>query len=413
MVARRILPWFGGGASVWTACMLFFQMALLGGYLYAHVLVKRLSGRTMLLVHLGLLAASLVFLPVMPAETWKPEDASQPVVRILLLLAATVGLPYLTLATTSPVVQALYSRRFGNSPYRLFALSNIGSMLGLLSYPVLIEPVLTLQQQSYVWAGAFVVYAAAVGALLLSTRPAETVAAVAKTRERGEFRLSWILLPACASTLLLAATNYLTQNVTPTPFLWILPLTAYIASFILAFDGERWYRPSVAVKLGWLALLGLGAPFRWHHLTFDVPMMALLITAGVFVLSLVCHGETVRRRPAPEHLTRFYLAVSIGGAVGGIAVGVLAPLLLPGTTEYLVSVLICAVVTAFARPNPTRRYKLAAALVTFCVAIVGYNGVKRNSADGHPQRSQFLRLASCARGCRCAAFAPRCNGTRQ
>ena len=378
MVARRILPWFGGGASVWTACMLFFQVALLGGYLYAHVLVKRLSSRAMLMTHLALIAASLLCLPVMPSEAWKPTDASQPVLKILVLLAATVGLPYMTLATTSPVIQSLYARRFGSSAYRLFALSNVGSMLGLLSYPVLIEPAFTLQQQSWVWAGLYLVYAAAVGALMLAAPPANA-SAPQSAGLRGEFQLSWILLPACASTLLLAATNYLTQNVTPTPFLWILPLAAYIASFILAFDGERWYSPSAAAKLGWLAVLVLLAPYAWHRLTFDVLTMACLITVGVFVVALVCHGETVRRRPAPEHLTRFYLGVSIGGAVGGVAVGVIAPLLLPGTTEYLVSILICAVVTAYARPNPTRRYKMTAALATFSIAVVGYNGVKGNS----------------------------------
>jgi spermidine synthase len=379
IVARRILPWFGGGASVWTACMLFFQVALLAGYLYAHVVVKHLSSRRLLSVHVSLLACTLLFLPVLPATTWKPADVGIPVLRILILLAATVGLPYMTLATTSPIVQALYARQFGNSPYRLFALSNVGSMLGLLSYPVFIEPALTLRQQSWLWASGYGIYAIAVAVLLLLTRTSDAPLPVT-TRVRREFRLSWILLPACASTLLLAATNFLTQNVPPTPFLWILPLAAYIASFIVAFEGERWYNPSFGVKLGWFALMALAAPFRWSNLLFDVPILATLVTAGVFAVSLVCHGETVRRKPAVEHLTRFYLAVSTGGAVGGIAISVIAPLIMPGTTEYLASILICAAVVAFAKRNPTVQYKLVATVATACIAVGGFDAVMRNSS---------------------------------
>ncbi|MDZ4798800.1 MAG: hypothetical protein SGI92_11610, partial [Bryobacteraceae bacterium] len=375
LLARRILAWFGGGSSVWTACLLFFQAALLLGYLYAHLVIRYLKPRTLLVVHGSLLLVSLVFLPLAPAESWKPAPGDDPVLRILLLLTCTAGLPYVLVSSTSPILQALYARsKPGASPWRLFALSNTGSLLGLLSYPVLIEPRLALDGQALWWSGLYVCYAIGTlfalipgsgGAVESAVEGLEAVAEKPRT-------LAWIGLPALASVMLLAGTNYLTTNVPPTPFLWILPLTAYLLSFILTFDSDWWYRPWVFAWLLGAALLVLAACVRRAELTFEVWILAPAITLGVFVISMWCHGELVRLRPGPARLTRFYLMIAAGGALGGLLVSVVAPAVLPGSAEFPIGLALVAL-TALAMNYGKNIVRDAAhALVAAIVISVGF-----------------------------------------
>ena len=238
LISKFILPWFGGAPAVWTTCMLFFQIVLFAGYAYSHLLVSRLSPRGQAALQILLVLAAIAVLPIAPGAAWKPVDGSAPTVRILLLLAATVGLPYFVLSTTSPLVQAWFSRSFpGRTPYRLYALSNFGSLLALLSYPFVFEPAFDLATQSRIWSWAFPVYAillglcaAAVWRLNRGSPAAGSPSNAEETSRRKGMRTAsprwsqrvlWLLLPACASLVLLATTNHVCQDVAVVPFLWV------------------------------------------------------------------------------------------------------------------------------------------------------------------------------------------------
>src|ERR1700728_3865713 len=218
MIGKIILPWFGGSAAVWSTCLLFFQAALLAGYLYAHRSTRSLKPKHQSALHIALMALSLALLPILPSPTWKPSHPGDPSLRILLLLAATIGLPYLLLSTTSPLLQAWYvAAKPGAVPYRLFALSNFGSLLALLSYPVLVEPVFTTHGQAYGWSGiyvAFVFICAAVAWRAMRAAPLPPQEAIAETPippPSWAIRILWTALAACASTQLLAISNHLSQ----------------------------------------------------------------------------------------------------------------------------------------------------------------------------------------------------------
>lgn len=335
MIGRLILPWFGGTPTVWTTCLLFFQAALLGGYLYAHVLVDRLQPRAQGLVHLAALALSLVALPIAPDPSLRPTDPSEPTWRILLLLLGTVGVPYGVLATTGPLLQSWFTHQApGRSPYRLYALSNLGSLLALLSYPFLVEPALSLSAQTTIWSWGYVLFGVSAGGCALSAvraggahpRPQET-GGFEETQVEGPSlgrRALWLALAACPSALLLATTHQLCQEVAVFPFLWVLPLTLYLVSFILTFEGDRWYRPGLWGSVLAVGIVGWGAVMVWGY---DAAWWRqMLVGGGTFLAAcMVCHGELARMRPSHRHLTAFYLSLSAGGAIGGAMVALLAP----------------------------------------------------------------------------------------
>jgi hypothetical protein len=273
IISRMILPWFGGGPAVWSTCMLFFQVLLLGGYAYAHFLNGVKVPKRQMIIHMVLLAVALVTLPITPSASWKPADGTQPTWRILSLLLFNVGLPYFILSSTGPLVQAWFSRVYpGRSPYRLYALSNIGSLAALLSYPFFFEPWLTSNAQGAMWSigfGAFVVLCGALTVMALrqekvgdeavtkqlaSNKP--STALVDEPRPPLEQRLAWLLLPALASMMLLAVTAYVCQDVAVIPFFWVLPLSLYLLSFIICFDKAVWYRRRIFSLL-------LGASVFW------------------------------------------------------------------------------------------------------------------------------------------------------
>ncbi|TRZ67139.1 MAG: hypothetical protein D4S02_05695 [Rhodocyclaceae bacterium] len=386
IIARQILPWFGGSAAVWTTCMVFFQVTLLAGYAYSDLLIRKVAARNQVLIHGGLLLASLACLPIIPVIGFKPENADNPIGRILLLLTATIGLPYLMLSTTGPLIQAWFTRRFpGGSVYRLYALSNAASMAALICYPPLIELTTTNYWQSVGWSagyGLFAVMALATGWRSLRAHdaqiaPAEIDGHAKRTGASGivpteippsaSEQLLWLMLAAAGSMLLLSTTTHITQNVASIPFLWVLPLSIYLLTFIFCFDSSRWYRTSVyhplAAALAALMLAGLS--FRpgdnWLpeagllHIELAVPLYAI----GLFVLCMFCHGELAARRPAPRHLTRFYLMLSMGGALGGIVVGIVAPLAMNWYWEFpAVLVALSVVICIFAWPGRIMRYAL-------------------------------------------------------
>src|SRR5713101_4813668 len=246
IIAKQILPWFGGSAAVWATCLVFFQSVLLAGYAYADW-TTLLGPKRQALAHVALLAVSLAFLPILASSGWKPQGNEQPIARILLLLAATIGLPYFLLSTTTPLLQAWYWRRFESAvPYRLFALSNLASLLALLGFPLLLEPAFDLGQLGWSWSllyAGFVVLCAALG--LTSAGEATSASPPSTT-----VQLLWLALAGMGSVMLLAVTNHITQNISSVPFLWVLPLALYLLSFVLAFDHPRWYvRPLFIASL--------------------------------------------------------------------------------------------------------------------------------------------------------------------
>jgi len=351
LIAKIILPWFGGASSVWNTCMVFFQAALLLGYVYAHWLNERLSARKQAAVHSAALLASLAVLPVMPGESWKSAPATYPEGHILLLLAATVGLPFFLLSTTSPLLQAWYARTHaGKTPYRLYALSNLASLAALLSYPVLVEPNLSVRAQAWIWSGAyacFVLLAAAVAWRSRGGHAMKSAAPMPPAAPPGRHeRALWVTLPATASILLLSITTYLTQDVAAIPFLWVLPLSAYLLSFIICFEAPRLYHRGIFMPLLAVAL-GVVAYMLWPgQATIGVLKTVGLATGALFVFCMRCHGELVRLKPHPRYLTAFYLMLAFGGALGGVFVGLVAPVLFNGYFELPLGLALCAALTA-------------------------------------------------------------------
>jgi hypothetical protein len=341
IIAKQILPWFGGSAAVWTTCLVFFQSVLLAGYAYADW-TTRLGPRRQAFLHVALLAASLAFLPILASSGWKPQGEEEPIARILFLLAATIGLPYFLLSTTTPLLQAWYWRRFQSAvPYRLFALSNFASLLALLGFPVLFEPSFDLRQLGWGWSflyAGFVLLCAVVG--LMSGNGSRAVAVERKgASPSAAMQLRWLAFSAMGSVMLLAVTNHITQNIPSVPFLWVLPLALYLVSFILAFDHPRWYlRPLFLV-----ALAGLIPAMAFYVPSLDLEVAAPLYLAGLFAACMFCHGELARVKPDPSHLTRFYLMISLGGALGAVLVAIVAPLALPGYFELGIALVALAV----------------------------------------------------------------------
>jgi len=401
LIGKYILPWFGGSSAVWTTVVLFFQVLLLAGYAYAHALTRFVPPKAQALVHTVLVAAALVALPVTPGDAWKPHDGGHATLRILGLLAASVGLPGLVVATTGPLFQSWFRvARRGASPYRLYALSNLGSLLALVSYPVLVEPVASRATQALAWSAGFVVYAIVAVACAWIARRALAVEAVASGEpvaseailmdlpaERPGLvdRLLWLSLPAVASVLLLAFTNQLTLDVAVIPFLWVLPLCAYLLTFILAFDHPRWYvRPVFAFGV---AAASAGAAWLLHDTQGKDLAVVTQVSAYVAILFVVCmflHGELARAKPHPALLTSYYLSIAAGGALGGAFVALAAPRIFRGYFELQLGlVLACALVLVvlFHAPDSIlRRGRHFWAWALFAVAFVGLSTALRATA---------------------------------
>jgi spermidine synthase len=364
LIGKYILPWFGGGPGVWTTCMLFFQVLLLGGYAYAHFTSRWLKPRAQAVAHFVLLAAALALLPITPSDSWKPHGGGNPTLQILALLAVSLGLPYFVLSTTGPLIQQWFSRaRPGVSPYRLYALSNVGSLLALVSYPFFFETHFTRKAQAGLWAWGLVAYVLCCGfcavrlwklegrrqkvegrmqkaeAGVAEQAPEATAAAINSQPSTLNYFL-WLLLPACASVLLLATTNKLCQDVAVIPFLWVVPLALYLLSFIICFDSPRWY-VRFPFTLALIAALGGLCWALYNGADLSLSRQVALYCGGLFVCCMVCHGELYRLKPDPRHLTGFYLMIAAGGALGGMFVAIAAPLLFTDYYELHWGLLLC------------------------------------------------------------------------
>lgn len=350
LLGRFLLPWFGGSPEVWTSCMLFFQLFLLAGYAYAHLLIKLKNIKLQAILHVGLLAAALLFLPIFPSESLKPKGNDNPVIQILLICSLTVGLPYLLLSATSPLVQVWFTRTFpGRSPYRLYAISNAGSLLALGTFPFLFEPYFTRIQMVCLWSLGFVIFTifCVINQFRFRSCPNSILPEPSNERSNTASASSripkwlWIAFPAVGSMELLAVTNKITQDIAVVPFLWILPLGLYLLSFIICFEHPRWYRRRLFVSLFILGIVGVIIARR-SEIEMGAYQVIGIYNFMLFTCCMVCHGELYHLRPDPKHLTSYYLMISAGGALGGLYVAVICPLIFDFYIELYQGLLFAA-----------------------------------------------------------------------
>ena len=398
LLSKQILPWFGGSPAVWTTAMLFFQTLLCLGYLYAHALAKVRSRQTQARIHVILLVvAALLASRVLPGTELRPESPDSPVFQVLLILGASVGLPYFCLATTGPLVQHWFtSTAHASSVFRLYALSNVGSFLALLSFPYVLEPWLEQQEMGQLWTAGFWVFAllclpVALGAWQNKpqsgaatqgngTESAPSVAAEHvghPTQTSLAQRFSWVALPALASLVFIAATDQISHDVAPEPRLWISTLGLYLVTFILTFDHPRWYRPKLFAFLALVLLLataGMSDIPRWLGIEWDYGVNEVRWShyALLFVVCMLCHGELYRRRPVDtRRLTEFYLCMSVGGAFGGLFVTLVATQWFDDYHEWLMALVLVALLACQVLfHSDLKRPGLAGRLVGVFTAIV-------------------------------------------
>jgi hypothetical protein len=385
IVGKRIVPWFGGVPAVWSLCLAFYQTTLFAGYAYAYFLIGRASPRTQLIVHTAVVAAAALTLPVLPSDAWRPEGTEDPSARILAMLLANVGLPFLALAATGPLVAVWFARRFpARSPYPLYAVSNLGSLVALLSYPFGLEPRLPLSTTGTVWSGAFVATGAAVIAcavLASRTRAAavpEPALDVGGGTEATPPRIAlWVALSACAVVLLMGVTNHLCLDVASIPFLWILPLALYLITLIVCFGAPRVYLriPFALLAVAAYFLLHIARLFRIGNEMVDLvggTLQVEIVRYGtlLFAACMVLHGELYRLRPPARFLTTYYLCTSGGGALGGLLVGLVAPRVFDNFYELSVGLAIACVLALIAtRIDPTGWFGGPAPKWRFAIAV--------------------------------------------
>lgn len=409
MICKAILHWFGGTPAVWTTSMFFFQIVLLIGYCYAHWTTTRLSLVWQMLLHVGLIIIGLLLLPIEPSEDWKPVGGeANPTWRLLGLLTRTVGVQFLLLSTTAPLVQVWWHRRFANAPYRLYAISNAGSLVALLSYPFLVEPNIGVASQLVVWSVGFLVVA---GCLALCTyrnsqlhiekeRALESDSAVPSP---SRWRVTvWVALSTCGSVLLLAMTNHIAQNVAVVPFLWIAPLALYLLTFILAFGATNYYRRGLFG--GMMLVSQTAAAFFFTFDAFDNIVVLLLVhLIALFSGCMVCHGELARAKPHAQHLTIYFVMISVGGALGGFLVSIMAPLLFSAYYEYPLVLLTCwGLLFSIAFRDPTSYLHRGrpiwawglVALVCFGFLSFLRNGVVKGASTSYLAKRNFYGVLS-------------------
>jgi SAM-dependent methyltransferase len=344
LIAKRILPWFGGSSAVWSTCLVFFQCALLAGYWYAQLLTRYSPARLPRIVHIAVLLAALAVLPIGPSERWRPGPDEHPFRTILILLTATIGLPFLALSATTPLLQDWLARAGDKAPYRLFALSNLASLAALVGYPLLVEPNFDTTAQARWWSMGYALFA-----LLCATTAWQSRPRPARASEPAEFhwinpfrKISWFALAACGSMLLLSITNHITQNVAAVPLLWVVPLAVYLLTFILAFAARQTYNRALWLRLLAFALAVLAYAIFNINAVDPIQISLPIFILGLFACCMFCHGELNRLRPEAYGLTNFYLIIALGSASGAIFVGLVAPQIFEGIYELPLTLVLTA-----------------------------------------------------------------------
>jgi len=434
IIAKQILPWFGGSAAVWTTCLVFFQMALLGGYAYSDVSNRLLKHRTQSTVHIGLLLLSLAALPIIASTGWKPIGNEDPMWRILGLLLITIGLPYFMLSTTAPLIQSWFAREHADPKtaervYRFFALSNLGAILGLLAYPFAIEMWVATRTQAMSWSVGYALFALLCIGSAWRARGLDSASSIQDGTPKPLFDVLsephapsqvksvtapqainyalWFVLAALASMMLLAVTNHITQNVASIPFMWVLPLTIYLITFVLCFEGrggrgfyirKYWMLPALIMicMMAW----GVTAKYGFLEINIAIP----LYCAGLFLVCMFCHGELAAAKPTPRYLTRFYLILALGGAVGGMFVGIVAPKLFTAYWELPLGlgalVIMALVLNIFNSGNKGVKKVFAVAPMAAAVSLVAviyyaydYDWLLKEGGTIHSVRNFYGRLS--------------------
>ncbi|MBI3876890.1 MAG: hypothetical protein HY300_13220, partial [Verrucomicrobia bacterium] len=422
MVAKLLAPLLGSTPAVWNTCMLFFQAALLAGYAYAHV-IARFSERTQLILHFALLAAAAVFLPIQLRSGSMPPTESTPVFWLLGTLAATIGLPFFIIASTSPLLQRWFARANGGDPYFLYSASNLGSLAALLGYPALMEPALRLREQANLWVLGYALLVAFTAACALAMRkqcPSEVAESSLRTDipltpslspsegERdgvrgtpgapsveaapdvsitSQRRATWVLLAFIPSSLMLGVTTHITTDIASIPLLWVIPLALYLTTFILVFARRGVISPRRVNQLLPYGVMGLVLALC-SEAGEPVWMLLLLHLATFFLAAMVCHARLAADRPPPEQLTEFYLWLSVGGVLGGVFNALLAPLLFNGIVEYpLALALACLVRPApeLKKPRPAKPH-LDLPLALVCGASTAALALAASHFDWQPAR---------------------------
>jgi hypothetical protein len=410
LIGKFILPWFGGTPSVWTTCLLFFQLVLLGGYAYSYWVAGIKNPGRQRNTHILLLIISLLWIgvfavlwgtPLLPTSNLRPEDSGFQVIRIILLLLVSIGLPFFVLSANGPLIQAWFSRVFPKArTYRLYSLSNLGSLIGLVSYPLIIEPLLNLKNQAIIWTIGFLFFAiltsfcAIMAGRIHSIKKSapkksgtiKKTGAVKTEKFPSAFSMIlWVILPALASVMLMASTNQMCQEVAVIPFLWVLPLVLYLLSFIIAFDNEKWYVRSIFLPAFALAAIGSCYVLSVGY-SSPIILQISLYSFTVFICAMVCHGELARLKPGMKYLTLFYLLVSTGGALGGIFVAIIAPLFFPGYWEFQIGLWLIAllIIILLLKQKDSRLYGIhswPAVLVLFVYIVLKWPWDKYDSID--------------------------------
>ncbi|MBX3419984.1 MAG: fused MFS/spermidine synthase [Pirellulaceae bacterium] len=415
LIGKLILPWFGGTASVWTMCLLFFQTVLFAGYLYAHLTSVYLKPRVQVVMHCMVVVAAIGTLPILPSDTWRATATVDPSFGVLQVLAFSVGLPYFLLATNAPLVQRWWAMVVGASAYQLYSLSNAGSLLALLTYTLIAERLLGTRMISFVWTVLFVFLGVLLFRCLLwvwqtpQTKASPAVPLADNTRHQRQWttgsqevavtvagptwtrRAIWLFLAATGTTVLMSMTTYLCQDIASVPIMWLAPLTLYLLSFILCFGASNWYRRLWFMPI--LTILSFVAAMIYGQLFSSVPTSFLLTInlLALFCAFMVVHGELERSKPAVEHLTQYFLYISGGGMLGGFYVGLVAPLLYPDYYELpLVMIVIGLIPIAILHleaQSPLHRGRRAWAWAII-VAIFGCHGLVWSY--GYLQRYQMV-----------------------
>ncbi len=384
IIAKYLLPWFGGSASTWTVCLVFFQGALLVGYVYAYLISARLNLGVQVILQLLLLAAAGLALPITPHDAWKPIDPTFPIPRMLMILSASVGIPYIVLATTSPLLQRWLSTTHEKpSVTWYFAISNLGSFIGLLGFPFIFEPLASSAEQTAMWSIAFVAYGTCFAlcslAILAIARTAKKPGTFEKTSRQilGDVVI-WIGWAALGTALLLATSNFITESTIVVPFLWIMPLALYLLSFVLVFASARIYRRDILLPM-FMVLSALtlhqGKPLTSWELVTQIALLSACLFSGC----LICHGEISARQPDAPRLPEFYLAIAAGGALGGAFVSLIAPAIFNDTWEYFMATILISGSAIYLEsgrhgrlPGKFGKPFFYGGVVAFCATVASY-----------------------------------------
>jgi hypothetical protein len=388
LFTKMVLPRLGGSPAVWSVAMAFFQSLLLAGYAYAHFLMKLPNRIAPVVMHLVLLVIAVLTLPLSISAGWGEPPSSGTALWVFGLFAVSIGLPFFALAANNPLLQAWFVRTGhpdGADPYFLYASSNIGSFLALLSYPVLVEPMLTLRQQNLIWTGGYVlliVLIASCGALMLRSPPVEVAElrgeAMPATAPNWWLWGRWVFLAAIPSGLLVAVTAHISTDVAAAPLLWVLPLSLYLLTWVLVFQQKPLIPHRWVLIVQPLAIAGVIYLLAWsgeHNLPVTLGGHLLCF----FVIAMGCHGELARQRPAPQFLTGFYVALSLGGMIGGLFAGLVAPFTFSWIAEYPILVVLAALCRPSEELSPRMQQVawlgwVAVALVAIAVGVVHWRG---------------------------------------